>query len=207
MIGSDYADTLTGDTGANVLEGGGGADILDGGAGTDTASYAGSSAGVTVDLGAGTASGGDAQGDVLSNIENLTGSAYADTLTGDTGANVLDGGAGDDTLYGGAGDDSLRGGLGDDTAWGGDGADTFLLMESWGNDTFHGGSGGSWTDVIELQDVNGGAPTDGWSFNLTSGSVVSQGADFIDLSDDSAGTITMDDGTSVIFDGVEQFTW
>ena len=56
----------------------GGADTLDGGDGTDTASYEGSSAAVTVSLVAGaTNTGGDAEGDTLSNIENLTGSENA----------------------------------------------------------------------------------------------------------------------------------
>jgi len=108
-------DTLLGGAGNDVLIGGAGGDTLNGGAGVDTASYAGSSSGVTVSL-AGTASGGDAQGDSLSGIENLTGSDHADTLTGDGGANVLRGGAGDDTLTGGAGADVLDGGAGLDTA-------------------------------------------------------------------------------------------
>jgi Ca2+-binding RTX toxin-like protein len=116
LIGSAQADTLTGDGNDNVLEGGAGGDTLDGGGGSDTASYASSVAGVTVNLGAGTASGGDAAGDTLSGIENLIGSAQADTLTGDGGNNRLDGNAGDDTLIGGAGGDTLIGGLGSDTA-------------------------------------------------------------------------------------------
>ena len=36
--------------------------------------------------------GGDAAGDTLTNIENLIGSAYADTLFGDDAENVLAGG-------------------------------------------------------------------------------------------------------------------
>jgi Ca2+-binding RTX toxin-like protein len=207
LFGGSGDDQLKGHGGADTLEGGLGSDVLDGGGGTDTLSYAGSSAGVTVDLTAGTASGGDAQGDTFANFENLTGSEYADSLTGDSGDNVLTGGGGADTLDGGAGDDYLIGGTGDDVATGGDGADTFLLMEAWGSDTFHGGAGGGWTDVVELQDANGNAPTDGWSFTLTTGSVVSQGDGFIELSDDSAGTITLDDGTSLIFDEVEKFIW
>jgi len=79
-----------------------GADILDGGTGTDTAVYSASSAGVNVNLAnAGAQSGGDAAGDVLSNFENITGSAFNDTLIGDAGANVLTGGAGNDVLIGG----------------------------------------------------------------------------------------------------------
>ena len=42
--------------------------------------------------------GGDAQGDRLSNIENLTGSNFDDTLEGDAGNNMLVGGLGTDTV-------------------------------------------------------------------------------------------------------------
>ena len=133
LTGSAYGDTLTGDGGANVLSGGAGddvlaggagADSLAGGAGTDAADYGASSAGVTVSLAAGTASGGDAQGDSYTSIEGITGSAHADTLTGDAAANTLAGGADDDALAGGGGDDILVGGTGADTLDGGDGVDS-----------------------------------------------------------------------------------
>ena len=75
--------------------------VLDGGAGTDTASYALAHGGVTVNLGATgpqeTFGGGI---DTLTNVENLMGSAFADTLIGNGVANVLTGGAGGDTLSG-----------------------------------------------------------------------------------------------------------
>ena len=125
LTGSTFDDVLTGDAGVNVLDGGAGNDILVGGtgadsliggAGIDRASYSASASGVTVNLATGTGVGGDAQGDTLSGIENLTGSAFDDALTGDTVANTLDGGAGDDTLVGGAGADSLIGGTGIDRA-------------------------------------------------------------------------------------------
>ena len=95
-----------------------GDDTLDGGDGTDTASYSDAGSGVTVSL----ASQGSAQdtggagSDTLTNIENLTGSAFDDTLTGDANANTLHGLGGDDTLQGGAGNDTLDGGDGTDTA-------------------------------------------------------------------------------------------
>ena len=54
--------------------------------------------GVTVSLMLGTGSGGDAQGDTLINIENLTGSNFDDTLEGNGGNNVLAGGLGTDTV-------------------------------------------------------------------------------------------------------------
>ncbi|MGO4832234.1 beta strand repeat-containing protein, partial [Rhizobiaceae sp. 2RAB30] len=125
ILGSASADRLTGAAGANVLTGGdgddilaglGGADQLVGGAGIDTADYSASSTGVTIDLGTGTVSGGDAQGDTLTSIENVTGSAQADRLTGAAGANVLTGGDGDDILAGLGGADQLIGGAGIDTA-------------------------------------------------------------------------------------------
>ena len=70
--------------GDDLIEGGAGADDLDGGADTDAVSYESSDAGVSVDLTLATAqSGGHAQGDVLANFENITGSGFADTLNGD----------------------------------------------------------------------------------------------------------------------------
>ena len=107
VVGSAFADVLIGSLGDNVLEGGGGADTLKGYGGSDTASYAGSASGVTVNLATGAASGGDAQGDTLVDIDNLTGSAFADVLTGNTGDNILAGGRGADVMDGGAGFDTL----------------------------------------------------------------------------------------------------
>ena len=61
---------------------------------------------MTVNLATNVNAGGDAQGDSLSGIENLIGSAHADTLTGDGNDNTLDGGAGTDTMTGGLGNDT-----------------------------------------------------------------------------------------------------
>jgi Ca2+-binding RTX toxin-like protein len=69
-------------------------------------------AGVTVRLWNGTGSGGDAEGDILSGIENLAGSAFDDTLVGDAAGNHLRGGGGADALWGNDGDDTLEGGAG-----------------------------------------------------------------------------------------------
>jgi Ca2+-binding RTX toxin-like protein len=75
----------------------------------DGAWYVNSSDAVQINLLTGSISGGDAQGDVLINIDNLIGSAFNDTLTGNTYANVLEGGDGNDVLYGGDGNDTLYG--------------------------------------------------------------------------------------------------
>ena len=124
LAGAGGDDSLLGGAGNDTLIGGAGADTLDGGTGTDTASYATAAAGVVVDLASGAGTAGDAAGDVLLSIENLTGSGFADTLSGDGGANLLDGGAGNDSLSGGAGNDTLIGGAGADTLDGGSGSDT-----------------------------------------------------------------------------------
>ena len=152
VLGSGYGDVLEGDGSANrlsggggddrlsgkggddVLEGGAGADQLDGGAGLDTVSYSGSDEAVTVGLEAGTGEDGHAEGDVITNVENVLGSGYGDLLVGDDGANRLDGGDGDDMLDGGAGADRLYGGVGVDTVSysGSDKAVTVYLWEGTG---------------------------------------------------------------------------
>ncbi|WP_037006399.1 calcium-binding protein, partial [Pseudomonas asplenii] len=92
-------DSLDGGAGNDLLDGGAGADVLNGGAGTDTASYANSTAGVTVNLVTGTGVGGDAQGDTLIGIERVVGSAFNDTLTAQTNGHSLVGGQGNDTYF------------------------------------------------------------------------------------------------------------
>lgn len=129
LIGSGYADRLTGNSGANVIEGGLGNDTLDGQAGLDTASYAGAAAAVTVSLAVtGQQNTAGAGLDTLAGFENLRGSAFADRLTGSAAANMLEGGAGGDTLTGGAGNDTLIGGAGADRLDGGTGGDVFRLL-------------------------------------------------------------------------------
>ena len=110
LTGGKGDDMLDGGAGTDTLTGGAGADVLKGGAGTDTASYTGSMMGVMVDLAAGTGMGGDAEGDTLDDIENVTGSGHDDTLYGDARKNALDGGEGADMLRGGAGADTIDGG-------------------------------------------------------------------------------------------------
>ncbi|WP_108311274.1 beta strand repeat-containing protein [Limnohabitans parvus] len=123
--GNKLNNTITGNSGNNQLFGGGGndtllggagADALDGGEGNDTASYADSKVGVTVSLVAGASNtGGHAQGDVLSQIENIIGSSDNDKLTGNADVNKLEGGNGNDSLNGGGDADILVGGVGDDS--------------------------------------------------------------------------------------------
>jgi Ca2+-binding RTX toxin-like protein len=134
LKGGGGYDRLAGDGGDDILMGGGDGDYLHGHAGRDTASYEGSSAGVVVSLITDTAASGDAEGDELDSIENLTGSNHGDTLIGDNGTNVLNGGRGYDTLKGYGGSDTLRGEDGDDIMDGGAGYDT--MFGGAGNDTY-----------------------------------------------------------------------
>lgn len=151
ILGTSLGDTLTGNASANILRGRGGNDILDGkegndtlsggsgndtltgGADTDTADYTGAIAGVTVNLSFATAQNTVGAGtDTLATIENLVGSALADTLTGDSGGNVLEGVTGNDKLRGQDGNDTLKGGIGADTLTGGNGVDRFVFDTSLG---------------------------------------------------------------------------
>ncbi|MFZ3483672.1 beta strand repeat-containing protein [Sphingomonas sp. 3-13AW] len=115
LVGSRFDDVLTGDGSNNWLAGGAGSDLLTGGEGVDTADYSTSASAVAVTLG-GWGVGGDAEGDLLSGIENVEGSAFDDVLVGDGGANALAGGTGNDRLVGNGGLDRLDGGEGTDVA-------------------------------------------------------------------------------------------
>ncbi|WP_231736733.1 Calx-beta domain-containing protein [Sphingobium sp. CCH11-B1] len=152
LAGGAGADIINGGDGDDYLEGGDGADQLTGGAGFDGVTYAASTTAVSINLAAGTGTGGQAQGDLLSGIELVEGSNQADTLVGSTGSDVLRGGAGNDSIKGGAGndyliggdgndtldaeagDDYLDGGAGDDVLIGGADNDTYFIGRNQGND-------------------------------------------------------------------------
>lgn len=177
-LGGD--DHLAGGSGNDVLAGGAGADLLRGQTGTDTADYRDSAAGVMIDLVAGTATGGDAEGDTLSSIENIYGSAFADMLTGNGLANQLWGFDGDDTLEGGAGNDLLVGGKGGDILNGGAGEDTISYLDSDAGVTIDLTAG-----------TASGGDAEGDSFTSIENVI---GSDFRD-------TITGTDGRNIITDG------
>ena len=168
IIGSEFADVLGGDALNNELSGLGGADVLNGfdgqdylagglgadhingGNGSDTASYLMSNAAVSINLAAGAAAGGHATGDILTGIENLEGSAFADTLRAGAFAATFNGLQGNDALVGAGLADHLLGGGGNDVISGNGGAD--WLSGGDGLDRIVGGLG---NDII-----NGGAHAD-----------------------------------------------
>ncbi len=217
LVGTPGDDTLDGKGGDDVLIGLAGADILSGGTGIDTVSYENSAARIKISLESGTAFGGDAEGDVLTGIENVTGSAFDDLLVGDgdtnwldgdAGNDTLDGALGDDTLRGGAGDDELRGGLGDDTVFGDAGEDT--LNGGFGDDLLNGGPGtdslfgdlgrdtfalepGSGNDIDTIEDfVSGDDLLDLTAFGYASFSDISVASDGV-----GGSIITLSSGDSI----------
>lgn len=120
FFGNAGDDIILGGAGNDSIRGGIGGDHLEGGEGIDRLGYGGSSEGVVINLnevgetGLQSASGGAAQGDVISGFENVVGSQHDDILTGNDGSNLLVGSGGDDVLSGGAGRDRLSGGEGAD---------------------------------------------------------------------------------------------
>ncbi|WP_304608554.1 calcium-binding protein [Inquilinus sp. Marseille-Q2685] len=172
VVGGNFDDLLISSSGGSALSGGGGNDHLsgsrggddrlDGGAGADglygwegndTVVYDSAATGVTVSLLNESLNTGEAGGDHYAGVENIVGSAFADTLIGDTGGNRLDGIEGNDKLDGGAGTDTLTGGAG---------ADTFVFSSS--GDTGLGAAADRITDFsksqgdkIDLSGITGGA--------------------------------------------------
>ncbi|KQV16733.1 mannuronan epimerase [Pseudomonas sp. Root329] len=127
-IDSTGAANGTGNALDNTLFAGAGNNVLDGRDGIDTVSFEHALSGVTVNLSTSAQQNTVGSGlDTLKFLENVTGSAYADSLSGNSAANVLNGGAGNDTLVGGSGDDRLIGGAGTDNLTGGTGADTYAF--------------------------------------------------------------------------------
>ena len=119
LIGSDeISDDLTGKLGNDVLIGGDGSAF-------DWAHYDHAPSAVTVNLAAGTSSGGDGA-DTITGIEGAIGSKFDDILVSGMSDSSLYGGDGNDSLVGGEGSDTLKGDLGNDVLTGGSG---------WGLDT------------------------------------------------------------------------
>ncbi len=170
LTGGDGDDVLAADTPFNFVTflGGSGADILVGlEPNWTTASYEGSDQGVTVNTQTGIGMGGDAEGDILVNVNNLIGSDHADVLTGvfvtgGGGGDLItlvgdqqlgftgNGGFGNDTITGTNFNDTLDGGFSQDSIVAGDGNDA--IFESPGDDFVDGGDG---VDILYFLDYNG----------------------------------------------------
>jgi Ca2+-binding RTX toxin-like protein len=158
ITGNELANSLSGLGGNDRLEGKAGNDTLAGGTGNDTYVFAGGNlgsdvidefflfggvdtldftsfaTGITVlldSIGTQTLSANNLTLRLTSGnrIENVKGTAFADTIFGNSLANVLEGNDGADMIDGRSNHDTLRGGLGNDILRGGDGNDTLLGQE------------------------------------------------------------------------------
>lgn len=174
LLGSDFNDTLEGDSQANmlaggsgndsligqneddILQGGAGSDTLVGGSGFDTADYANAASGVSASLSDPNTNSGDARGDVYSSIENLVGSVFNDTLEGDGGNNIVMAGDGDDLIRIFGGSDSVDGGLGEDTVSFEN--TSFVVIDLADNSANGGAAAGS--EFTNVENVIGSAGSD-----------------------------------------------
>src|SRR5690606_37701397 len=95
LFGGGGDDILNGGDGSDQIFPGAGADVIDGGAGSDWVHYFDSPGGVTIDLVNGTISGGDAEGDTITNIERIAGSEFDDVIYGHGTFKSIDGAGGD----------------------------------------------------------------------------------------------------------------
>lgn len=177
VLGSIYNDTLIGRTGANdnLVGNGGddwfvvttGNDTITGGAngvGGDTVDFGQIATSAIVNLSLSNSTG-IAGTNVITGVENVSGTLVADTITGDTAKNTIIGRTGNDIVYAGggadviygddntggaamggaeSGADTIYGEAGDDTIYGGLGGDS--LYGGADNDTIYGGEG---DDYIE----------------------------------------------------------
>jgi Ca2+-binding RTX toxin-like protein len=197
ITGDGGVNRLSGGAGADTIDGGSGADILDGGAGSDWVSYASASLGVSVNLVAGTGIAGS-DTDSLSNFENVTGSAFADTLTGNAASNALNGGGGNDILDGGAGDDLLAGGNGDDLYYVDSTLDQTAESGNQGHDTVRasGSANLSYTLGANVEDlIYSGTGQFGGTGNALDNLIV--GGDGINVLNGGAGNDTLDGGNTL----------
>jgi Ca2+-binding RTX toxin-like protein len=124
--GSSRNDAIYGGSANDILSGGAGLNQLWGGGGINTASYAGETANLGIDLRAGAAFANGVLRDQMNAIQNidLGGASATNTVIGDNGANLVTGGTATTIAYGLDGDDTFISGGTYDQFWGGIGSDT-----------------------------------------------------------------------------------
>ena len=206
VYGGAGNDTIQGGEGNDTIDGGDDNDIIYGDVSPDSDDYAAFSYYELDDNGETTS----ADSDPTNNSDVIYGGAGNDTIYGQDDADTLYGGDGDDTLDGGIDNDTLYGGAGNDTLLGGEGDDTIY---AGGGDTVTGGEGSD-TIIIDPSLLDGNAIT-------ITGSEDDDGEDndVLDLSDvdldwsskpityseddPESGTVTLTDGTTISFSGIE----
>ena len=127
FIGSNFADTFTGDASSQIFINSAGNDTFDGGDGSDTLDFTGLTAAVTLNTATGTVSSSASGTDTFSNLEVFNTGAGNDTLTGSDEAETFNANAGNDSITAGAGNDTIIASTGNDTIVGGADTDTLTF--------------------------------------------------------------------------------
>lgn len=155
FYGSDRSEEVRGLGGRDLFYGSDGEnDTIDGGASSDMLSYQNSNTAVSVSLFRGRGWSGDAAGDEIINVENLTGTNHDDFLWGDNADNKLVGLGGDDVITGAGGDDYILAGLGTDTiVYSGNRADYSITQDGIRTEVEHLNNGVDGHDVIGHAEV------------------------------------------------------
>jgi len=146
LVGVNGEDALFGGAGNDRLQGLADADTLDGGDGFDTADYRRSPDAVTINLADRVGFGGDAEEDVIVNVEQILGSAFNDILTAnESGTTLLQGFNGNDRFVSLGGDDRFIGGTN---------SDTFVFSNNFGTDRIDDFNTASSGERIDLSAVS-----------------------------------------------------
>ena len=201
--GSRYNDVINVESDlANIqnveeIDGGAGYDRIQGGSGDDVMDFS--------------------SGPALNSIEEIDGGLGDDHIIGTSGDDFIEGNRGNDVLEGGEGYDTLDGGRGDDQldlgadggeAIGGAGSDVLFFEMGDGSASFDGGTGGGWTDAIQLDAPPVADGDVAWTVAVDGETVdVDPSAGVLDLAPDTNGVITFSDGSELIFEGVERIEW
>ncbi|ABK43250.1 Hemolysin-type calcium-binding region [Magnetococcus marinus MC-1] len=140
-----------------------------------------------------------------------------DEIQGTAGDDVMTGTDGNDHLSGGDGNDIFQGGMGDDILSGGAGDDLFIFGMNDGSDFISGGA--DYNDVIRMDGMTSDPVLDlgdvgNWTIDTNSDftlQTIDVGGDVFDAitfdAGDAAGYITLEDGTQIDFDGIDQIIW
>ena len=226
MYGGDGEDIITDGEGTNVLDGGngndrlqiaGGTNTLNGGAGddivtvsgsgsvtsfngsagTDSISFATATSGMTIDLAAGTLTGGGQDGGRINSYETITATGLADTVNGGSINEDIRGGGGDDVLRGNAGNDVLEGGAGGDTLDGGAGTDLVSYAAegavSVNLETLVLGGAAAGDGYVAIEGVRGSAEADTLTGSAAANTLI--GGDGADALSGAAGGDVIEGGT------------
>lgn len=219
LNGDDQDDSLWGERGSDNLSGGAGNDTLDGGrggdyiyhdegndiciggAGRDTYYAYSSATALKINLALTGKQDTGAGLDMLSGIEDVTGSnGYGDTIQGNGAGNSIFGQGGDDYIWGQGGQDNLYGGLGVDRLRGGTGED--YLVGDTGDDVLFGDAG---TDSLRggagADKLTGGAGGDSFYFDNAAESTQAEQDTIADFSQADGDRINL----GQVFPGVLEF--